>query len=260
MDFKAILDHHIPDHVIKELFSAGPIQFALTKHLFVLWGVGVFLIAALSYAARSRSTRALLLRTSLEAAVVYFRDTLLAPILGHETRRYLHYFLTLFFFILASNLAGLIPGSATATGNISVTAALSLCTLGLIFFAGIRANGFGPFLAHFWPIPKGLPWWVLPFMIFMPIIEAAGLLVRCVALTIRLFANMIAGHIVALGFLSLIFILGSTSQALGLAVAPVSVALVVFVYLIELLVAVLQAYIFTLLTAVFVGGFVQHGH
>jgi len=260
MDFKAILDHHIPDHVIKVLFSVGPVQVSLTKHLIVMWCVGAFLLLTFSYAVRSKSRAGVLLRTVLEAAVLYFRDTLLGPVLGHETRRYLPYFLTLFFFILGCNLAGLIPKSATATGNISVTAALSLCTLVLIVFAGIRANGLGAFLAHFWPVPAGLPWWVLPFMIFMPLIEVAGLFVRCIALTIRLFANMIAGHIVALGFLSLIFILGAASHAVGLAVAPVSVALVVFVYLIELLVAVLQAYIFTLLTAVFVGGFVQHAH
>ncbi|MFA5140160.1 MAG: F0F1 ATP synthase subunit A [Elusimicrobiota bacterium] len=260
MDFTTLLNHHIPDHAYRTLFWAGPIRFSLTKHLIVLWTVSAFLLALLSYAARSRSRAGTLLRMGVEAAALSVRDVVVDPILGHGGRQYLHYFLTLFFFILACNLAGLIPGSATVTGNIAVTGALASCTFALILFAGVRANGPLPFLKHFWPVPSGIPAWVLPFVVFMPLIEVAGIVVKCVALTIRLFANMIAGHIVALGFISLIFILGATSQVVGLMVAPVSVGLVVFVYLIELLVALLQAFIFTLLTAVFVGGFMHAAH
>ncbi|MFH1723813.1 MAG: F0F1 ATP synthase subunit A [Elusimicrobiota bacterium] len=260
MDFKALLDHHIPDHTLLPLFSAGPVQFSLTKHLVVMWAVGAFLLGVLTYAARSRSQFGLLLRTGVEAVVLYLRDTVFEPILGHGGMRYMHYLLSLFFFILLCNLAGLIPGSATATGNISVTAALAICTFCLIVIAGIRAQGFIPFLKHFAPVPPGLPAWISPVLyVILPVIEVLGLFVKCFALTIRLFANMIAGHIVALGFMSLIFIFGATSTLVGLTVAPFSVLLVVFVYLIELLVAVLQAFIFTLLTTVFVGS-VLHAH
>jgi F-type H+-transporting ATPase subunit a len=260
MDFKAILDHHLPDHVLTPLFAVGPVRFSLTKHLVTQWAVGGMLLVLFSYAVRAKAGAGRMLGIAVEGAALYLRDQVVVPALGPEGKGYLHYFLTLFFFILACNLAGLIPKVATATGNISVTGALALCTMGLILFAGIRANGVVAFLKHFWPIPRGIPVWVLPLVIFMPLVEVAGLAVKGVALTIRLFANMIAGHIVALGFIYLIFILGAMGHVLGLAVAPFSVALVVFVELIDVLVAVLQAFIFTLLTAVFVGGFLQHSH
>lgn len=215
-----------------------------------------------SFAARSQSRLGIMVRTAIETIVVYLRDELIEPIMGHAGRPYLHYMLTLFFFILFCNLAGLIPGSATATGNVAVTGALSLCTLGLIIIGGVKAQGgILKFLRHF--IPLGPDSGMVMIMTLGPllfVLEIAGLIVKCVALTIRLFANMIAGHIVSLGFLALIFILGTTSQAVGLAVAPVSVGMVVFVYLIELLVALLQAFIFTLLTAVFVGTFLHAEH
>lgn len=249
MNFEKILGHHLLDHVFFPLFDLGGVRFAFTKHLLMMWIVGSFLLAAFSWLARSRSGAGLLARTALETLVLHIRDMIVEPILGHAGRRYLPYFLTLFFFILFCNLAGLVPYGATATGNIAVTAGLAVCTFGLIVVAGVREQGLLSYLKHI--TPGGLPWLLVPLLF---VIEVAGLFVKCFALTIRLFANMIAGHIVALGFLSLIFIFGAASKAMGLAVAPFSVGLVVFVYSLELLVCLLQAFIFTMLTAVFVGG------
>ena len=121
-------------------------------------------------------------------------------------------------------------------------------------FAGVREQGFFNYLKHV--APSGIPWWVL--VILYPI-EILGMLVKCIALTIRLFANMIAGHIVALSFLSLIFIFGGMSKPLGMLVSVPAVGLALFITCLDLLVALLQAYIFTMLTALFVGSSV-HPH
>jgi F-type H+-transporting ATPase subunit a len=249
MNFDEVVSHHVLDHAIRPLFAVGGIRFGLTKHLLTMWVLGAALLAAVCLLSRGRSKAARLARMAVEMVVLFIRNDIVDPILGHGGRAYLHYFLTLFFFILLCNLAGLVPFGATATGNIAVTAALASCTFGLIVFGGIRAQGLLSFLKHI--VPSGLPWAILPIMI---IVEVAGLFAKCIALTIRLFANMIAGHIVALGFLSLIFTFAASSRLMGLAVAPFSVALVVFVNALEILVCLLQAYIFTMLTAVFVGG------
>jgi F-type H+-transporting ATPase subunit a len=182
------------------------------------------------------------LRNLLEAFVVFVRDELVLPNTGEDGRPYLPYFLTVFFFILTVNLIGMIPGFSTATGNIAVTASLSLCTLALINVAGIRKFGLVHHFQNF--IPHGLPVWLIPLM--LPL-ELLGLLTRSFALCIRLFANMIAGHIVILAFLSLIFLFGSVF------IAPASIAAAVGLGLLEVFVAFLQAYIFTLLSSIFVG-------
>ncbi|MFA6092340.1 MAG: F0F1 ATP synthase subunit A [Elusimicrobiota bacterium] len=253
MNFDEVVAHHLLDHALFPLFSAGGTHVYLTKHLFMMWlcGAGLVLLGLL---AQGSSRPASLLRAALEAVALYIRDNIVEPILGEHGRGYLHYFITLFLFILACNLAGLVPFGATATGNIAVTAALSTCTFFLILTAGIREQGILGFLKHL--APSGLPWWLIPPMF---VIEALGLFIKCGALTIRLFANMIAGHIVVLGFLSLIFTFAATSSWAGLAAAPFSVGLVVFVTALEVLVCLLQAYIFTMLTAVFVGG-AMHPH
>jgi len=261
MDLNAVLSHHLLDHTYFTLFTIGGITFSITKHLVMMWIVGALLVTTLGYAAHGKSQAALLLRTGVEAVVIYLRDTVVMPLLGHDGKKYLHYFLTLFFFILTCNLIGLIPGSATATGNVGVTAGLALCTLGFIIIGGIRAQGVIAFIKHFAPVPPGLPIIMVPFLTaILFVIEVLGLFVKCFALTIRLFANMIAGHIVALGFMSLIFIFGAVSQTIGIFVAgPFALALVTFINCLEILVALLQAFIFTLLTAVFVGS-VMHAH
>lgn len=249
MNFEEVVSHHLLDRAIGPYALVGGIRFGLSKHLLMMWINGSLLLVAVSWLSRGRSQAAQLARAAVEMAVLFIRDDIVDPILGHAGRPYLHYFLSLFFFILLCNLAGLVPYGATATGNIAVTAALASCTFGLIVFGGIREQGLSGFLKHI--VPGGLPWAIVPLMF---VVEILGLIAKCFALTIRLFANMIAGHIVALGFLSLIFTFGAVSRWEGLAAAPFSVALVVFVYGLEVLVCLLQAYIFTMLTAVFVGG------
>ncbi|MFC1679330.1 F0F1 ATP synthase subunit A [Elusimicrobiota bacterium] len=277
MDFNAVLAHHLLDHTFLPLFKIGPVQFSLTKHLIMMWLVSGFLVVTLTYAARGRSRAALLMRTGVEAVVLYVRDEIVDPSMGHEGRKYLHYFLTLFFFILCCNLAGLIPLSSfleavkfpwpnmggTVTGNIAVTAGLAVCTLGLIILGGVRAQGgVLPFLRHFLPLPPEtniLIKVIIGGCILFPI-EILGVFVKCGALTLRLFVNMIAGHCVALGFMSMIFIFGAVSATQGMLASVAAISLVTFVNVLEVLIALLQAFIFTLLSAVFVGLVSQHGH
>ncbi len=253
MDFKEVLEHHILDHRIAKLFTLFGIDFAFTKHLMFLWiGSGILLVLFLAL----RLFKLRKLHLFLEAIVIYIRDEVVIKALGESGRKYLHYFLTLFFFILVLNLIGMFPGSATATGNIAVTAALSLCTFGLIHFAGIREQGFGHYVKSI--VPSGLPTWLLPLM--FPI-EILGFLTKTFALSIRLFMNMIAGHIVILAFLGLIFIFGALNPWIGLGTAGLSVAMSLFIYFLELIIVVpLQAFIFTFLTALFVGAAVHPEH
>ena len=248
MNLDEILEHHLLDHRYFRLAKAGGVSLDMSSHLIMMWIVGAFCLVLFSFAARGRSRAGTLLRGGVEAVILYVRDAMLRPVFHEAAGAYLPYFLTLFFFILVCNLAGLVPYGSTVTGNISVTAALALCTFGLIQYAGVREQGLFSYLKHL--VPSGLPAWVL---VIMYPIEILGLCVRCVALSIRLFANMIAGHIVSLAFLSLIFIFARMSPSLGLGVAPVAVALALFVYALDVLVSLLQAYIFTMLTALFVG-------
>lgn len=275
MNIDAVLGHHLLDHTILPLGVIGGIKFGLTKHLITMWLVGGVLMAVLTYAARGTSRTAMLLRNGVEALALYLRDEVIEPLLGHDAHKYLHYFLSLFFFIFFCNLAGLIPLGdilkmakvpftdigGTATGNVAVTMGLALCTLGLICIGGIRAQGLFGFIKHFAPVPHGMsPFMAVPLGAILFVIEIVGLVVKIFALTIRLFANMIAGHIVILGFMSLIFIFGAVSQSLGVFVAgPFALFMVTFVNCLEILVAFLQAFIFTLLTAVFVGSML-HAH
>ncbi|PCI34139.1 MAG: ATP synthase F0 subunit A [Elusimicrobia bacterium] len=275
MDMDHVLPHHLMDIPIAKLFAIGGVDFVFTKHLLTIWIVCAGLVAFLSWVVRGTSNAAKIARHAVEVIALYLRDEIIEPLLGHDTKKYLHYFLTLFFFILTCNYVGLVPWSdflhvahvpftsvgGTVTANVSVTLGLALCTLGFIVFSSIRALGIKGFVSHFMPVPHDLPLLVkIPLYPLMFLIEVIGLVVKIFALTVRLFANMIAGHIVILGFFSLIFIIGAVSEVQGLFVAaPFSLFMVTFVNCIELLVGLLQAFIFTLLTAVFVGSML-HAH
>jgi F-type H+-transporting ATPase subunit a len=183
------------------------------------------------------------IQNMLEAVVLYIRDEIVAPNVGTMARtvRLMPYILSLFFFILFLNLFGLLPGNHAATGALGVTMALALTAFLVVNFIAIKDAGIGSWFKH---LLGGAPVFLAPIMV--PI-EIVSLLTKPFALMIRLFANMTAGHIVLLALVGLIFFFKS------LAVAPISVAFSVFIYLLELLVAFLQAYIFAMLTAVFVG-------
>ncbi len=186
----------------------------------------------------------------METLINFIRDEVAVPNLGHKYKKYFPYLLTVFFFILINNLVGLIPGSANVTGNIAFTMVLAVISFVVIMFSTNK---------HYWahifnpPVPVG----VKPILV---LVEALGVLTKPFALMIRLFANMIAGHIIIISLISLIFIFGSLNTAIGWGFSPLSVAFVIFIYFIELLIAFLQAYIFTILTAVFIGQAFEGGH
>lgn len=250
MNFSELIVHHLAD---TPLWGTGIL--ALTKHaLMILIAGGLVSVLALG-AAWGRGRTGRFLRAVVETLRDFLWTDVVKPAMGDHGRRFMPYFLTLFLMILVMNLLGLVPFGASATGNISVTAALSLTTFALIQLSGIREHGF---LHHFGNmIPHGVP---LPLRPFIFLLEFSGYFTKALALCIRLFANMTAGHIVILVFMGLILLFGQSSVAVGLTVAPVLVLLTVAIYGLELIVALVQAYVFTMLTAIFVGGAVHPEH
>jgi F-type H+-transporting ATPase subunit a len=224
----------------------GHAYLMLSKHL-VFMCLAIALLLLLLLAAR-RSAGSAAPRGAgnlVEAFVVFIRDGVVLPNTGEEGRPYLPFFLTVFFFILTMNLLGLVPFGSSATGNLSVTAGLALCAFGMMQWAGIRAHGLGGHLKGL--MPHGVPLFVAP--ILLPI-EFLGMFTKPFALCVRLFANMMAGHAVIAAFMGLIVV-----PVLALTNVPVAVA----IGLLELFVAFLQAFIFTMLTAIFTGSFI-HQH
>lgn len=190
------------------------------------------------------------------AWVEWIRDEMVYPVMGRERgAKFLPFFLSVFFFILACNLFGLLPYGATATANIFVTGGLAAITLVAMPLCGMVAQG----PLAYWKnlVPHGVPIFLWPLMF---VIELIGLLTRPFALTVRLFANMTAGHLVVLSFIGLIYYFAATIGAGAFAVAPVAVAFGAFILIIEAFVVLLQAYIFTLLSIVFVGASVHPEH
>lgn len=191
-------------------------------------------------------------QNAVEPVITFVRDEVAKPNLGHNWKKYLPLLLTIFFFILINNLLGLLPGAANVTGNTAFTV-----TLGLVALVVILLSSNKHYWGHiFWP--PGVP--VFVKFILIPIELASNLLIKPAALMIRLFANMVAGHIIILSFISLIFIFGAMAKVAGYGFSPVSIAFTVFIYFIEILVAFIQAFIFTNLTAVFVGQAMEGGH
>jgi F-type H+-transporting ATPase subunit a len=190
------------------------------------------------------------LQSLLEPVILFVEDDIAKPNLGKKHRKYLPYILTVFFFILINSLVGLIPGTANVTGNIAFTLILALIAFVVIMFSTNK---------HYWahiinpPVPIAIKPILIP-------VEILGIFTKPFALCIRLFANMIAGHIIIICLTSLIFIFGAISVTAGWSFSPISVAFVIFIYFIEILVAFLQAYIFAALTAVFIGQAFEGGH
>ena len=253
MGLKEILEHHVLDHVWYWL-TLGPLRLPLSKHLLMMGIASLILLVIFPLLIRSRSAVLAPFRAMIEMIVLFLRDEVVLPSMGHKGSAYMGYFATLFFFVLILNLLGLVPYGSTATGNLAVTGGLAITSFLLINFAGIKEQGLVGYFSHL--VPKGVP--VLLYPILFPI-EVLGLFTKAFALCVRLFANMIAGHMVILSFVSFIFIFGSFGLAMGLGVAPVSVGLVLFMLLLELFTAFLQAYIFVFLTAIFTG-MAMHPH
>lgn len=189
----------------------------------------------------------------LEAMLLFIRDDVARPAIGgHAADRYLPYLWTSFFFVLFCNLLGMIPGGASPTGNVSVTGVLAMATLVVVVGTGMREMGVGGFWTGLVPSMDVPPLIKKPIWILMFVIEVSGFFIRHAVLSIRLFANMFAGHVslsVILGFILMVKFLSLSFFV----IAPASVVGVVLLSLLELFVAFLQAYIFTILSALFIG-------
>jgi len=250
----------IPQACEYELPRWAPIhigRFALdispTRHVVMLWIAALLCIVTTLLALRAHNRRTRLGRApsgfgnSLEAVVLYMRNEVILPNVGPHGNGYVPFLLTLFFFILFANLLGLIPYGATATGNISVTATLAIITFIVIEVAGMKAQGWGYInTIVFWPHDMSLAM-KLPITVILTPIEIIGKFTKPFALAIRLFANMVSGHVVLLALISLIFTFATWL------LVPVPIALALGISLLELFVAFLQAFIFTLLSSVFIG-------
>lgn len=253
MDISHTIAHHILDHDLG--VALGSFHLPITAHTLTMLGVSIVLfVVAVLLSVRGKSLVARLLNTLGEEYVAFMRDGIVVPAVGKEGIAFLPYFCTLFLFILFSNLAGLIPQTKTITSNISVTGGLALCSGGLIVYAGIKTHGLWGFIKSF--VPGGTPWWLIPLM--FPL-EVISLIIRVCVLAIRLFANMLSGHMVLLSLLLIIFIIGQMSKMAGVGAAFPAMGLEIFMTFLELLVAFLQAYVFTLLTSIYVG-LVVHSH
>lgn len=227
------------------------IDISITKHVVFLWLVAILLVIAFKIAANAyrKSMVPHGISSFLEVLIVFVRDEIAKPTIGKGYEKFLPYLLTTFFFILFSNFLGLVPNGATITSNISVTVTLAVISFLVVQAGGMMKNGaFGYFRGL---IPSGVPGWLLPIMF---IVEILGLFTKPFALAIRLFANMTAGHIVIMALIGLIFFMQTYF------VAPVSIAFALFIYLLEILVALIQAYIFTMLSSLFIGMAVHQDH
>ena len=195
------------------------------------------------------------LQNAIEPIILFVRDEVIKPGIGEKKfEKYVPYLLTVFFFIWISNLMGLIPvfpGGANLTGNIAVTMTLAIFTFIIV---SVSANK--GYWLHIFAMP-GVP---KPILILLTPIEILGVFLRPFVLMIRLFANITAGHIIGLAFFCLIFIFGENGTGIGLAVSPLSLVFTVFMTTLELLVAFLQAYVFTMLSAVYIGAAVEEHH
>jgi F-type H+-transporting ATPase subunit a len=236
---------------------AGPLVFGAldltpTKHVVMMWLAALLLVVVTVLAVRKRNVVPKGLYNFVEMLVQFVRNEIAVPNIGEkDAGRFLPYLVTAFFFILIMNLLGLVPFSATATANLSVTVMLALFTFFVTQWAAIRAMGVGGYFGH---LTGGVPKSLWPLWAIMIPVEFLGLFTKPFALTVRLFANMVAGHFVILALLGLIFALGSPLVAVG------SVPMALAIYLLELFVAFVQAYIFTMLSSLFIGaGLVHHG-
>jgi len=252
-----LLEHHLMDSrhyqflgmdFALPVLSIGGFQLPVTKHTIMLITAAILLIVLFIPAHKiKKGVVPHGLANFFEMVIVFIRNEVVYPSLGEaDGRTYLPYFLTAFFFILFSNLLGMVPYGSTPTGNISVTGALAGISLLVMIGSGIVRHGPLGYLASF--VPHGVPFFVAP--ILFPI-EIIGVIVKHFALCIRLFANMLAGHAVITVFLGLIS---------SLFIAPVSILGAVAISLLELFIAFLQAYIFTMLSSLFIGSALHPEH
>ncbi len=250
--------HEDPATVIMHHSTDQPFLGMPSKHMVFFLLAALLVIAGAQLAVRSYGAGGVPrgVGAAVEALVLFVRDQLAEPNLGHaDARKFTPLLCSFFSFILVAALLGLMPFAATSTGNLAVTMGLALVSFAAQQYGGISKYGI---VGHFRNlIPPGLPAWLLPVMV--PV-EILSMFTKPFALMIRLFANMLAGHMVITTLLLLIALMGQISWLGGVAMAPVSILLALFVMFLEILVAFIQAYIFTLLSATFIGMYAHPAH
>ena len=255
-------DHPQKGKIIEDATGVRPmLDLSITKNVlaifvsvaFILW---LFITVAKAYTRRGNQAPTGL-QSWVEPVILFVRDDVARPVIGHKYKRFMPYLLTVFFFILINNLMGLIPifpFGANVTGNIAVTMVLALITFFITTFSANKG-----YWIHIINTP-GVPWWLKFPLPLMPFIEFIGVFIKPIVLMIRLFANITAGHIIVIGFFSLIFLFGSINAGIGYGVSVMSVLFTIFMSFLELLVAFIQAYVFTLLSAMYFGMAVEDHH
>jgi F-type H+-transporting ATPase subunit a len=254
---------HLPTGWTVDMGPLGIVDFSPTKHVVFMALSAVLLLLfflPLARKAKRRDERSAPrgMGGAMEAMVLYFRDEVVRRNIGHGADAYTPYILTLFFFILTMNLLGLVPWGGSATGNINVTAALAVLTFILVEVSGMRALGFKGYMGTIFFAPHGMhPAGRAMMLVIMTPVEFLSKLVKPFALAIRLFANMTAGHTLILSLGGLMFIFANVVVMGGVALGTTAMATGIMV--LELFVAFLQAYIFAMLTSVFIG-LIRHAH
>lgn len=238
------LFEHVVDGQEILLFPGLPtlvLPQGLTVHLLLLLLSGFLVALAFLLAFRKDRTRPSTFSLAMESIVLFIRDDIVYPSMGEERgEKWLPFFTSLFTLILFANFLGLIPAFKAATGNLAVSSALAMMILVLIFVIGISKLGFGQFFKNL--VPGGAP---LAIGLFVALLELMGTFIKALVLSIRLFANMFAGHLAILSFVVLMFILNP-------AVAIIGIPFALFTYTLEVLVCFLQAFVFTLLSCIFI--------
>lgn len=239
-----------------------PLDFSITKTVLAIMISSVllmiiFISIANRYKKRKKQTPKGL-QSLLEPVILFIKDDVAIPAIGKDKYlKYMPYLLTIFFFIFFNNILGIIPifpGGANVTGNITVTGTMALFT-----FIITTAVGNKNYWQHIFNAP-GVPWWLKFPIPLLPIVELMGVFTKPFVLMIRLFANILAGHLIILGFISLIFVFGAINMYLGYGVSIVSIIFGLFMSLLELLVAFIQAYVFTMLSALYFGMATEEEH
>lgn len=244
--------------------AGKPLKLEFTKHMFGMTfaAFGIFLVAMVvskRVMAGLKTDKAPQgkMANAFEAVITYIRDEIVEPIGGHHLGHYTPMFITYFFFILILNLLGLVPEYGGVTGNVAVTLAMGGSIYALIWLLGMYNQGPVNFVMHL--VPPGTPWWMWPLMF---VLELLGPLIKCFVLCVRLFANMIAGHLIVGTVLGLgaIGAKGTLSTGLAVMMLGIGLPLALMITGLDLLVCFIQAYVFTLLAVIFIGGAVHPEH
>lgn len=251
----------VPGTMQTDTSANKPIDISLTKTvvgIFVSFLIMLIIFFSVSRGYKRNAGHAPRgLQSLLEPLIIFIRDEVAKPSIGKHYASFMPFLLTLFFFIFFANIIGLIPifpAGANVTGNIGVTLVLALFTFIVITFKGNRS-----YWLHIFNAP-GIPWWLKFPIPLIPVIELAGMFIKPFVLMVRLFANIIAGHIIIMGFMALIFLFGQISTGIAYGVSFISVLFSLFISILELLVAFIQAYVFTILSALYIGMATEDSH